>query len=114
VDEAVTRWEQFYRWIGGTGAENPEPWGDWRYAPLWAQVPGEIARVLLRLGFLSRDPYLDDRVASWFVNHRWQWQFWRGPYRAMYERVPQTRAYMRGLRPPSWWGMVLDPHWWRP
>jgi hypothetical protein len=74
----VTRWERFYRWLGGIGP------GEVRTVPeQWELLASHVAWGLLRLGFLYR-PVDGD---SWLVNYRWQWRFWRGPYWAVQERM---------------------------
>lgn len=71
----MRRWERFYRWLGGRGPElswHPE---------VRLRLCDHLAYFLLRRGFLKRDPSLSGRESTYFVNHLWQWRFWRGPYR---------------------------------
>ena len=68
----MTRWERFYRWLGGAGPNES------RTVPVqWELLADIVARGLLRGGFIFRQPGPE---AGWFVNFRWQWRFWRGPY----------------------------------
>ncbi|KKL56437.1 hypothetical protein LCGC14_2245420 [marine sediment metagenome] len=84
----MTRWERFYRALGGTGTEVP-PFTSTRLR--WWHVSSHLAWFLLRTGFLSRDPDLPLPKAGYFVNYRWQWRFWRGPYRDCLERDGRLR-----------------------
>lgn len=69
----MTRWERFYRWLGGCGPEEV------RTVPeQWELLADRTARALAWLGFLYRPSRM--AFASWWVNHRWQWRFWRGRY----------------------------------
>ena len=72
----MTKWARFYRWLGGKGPEDPEL----RPTDAPRLSIHHLAWILLRCGFLSRDPNLLPQDASWLVNYRWQWRFWRGPY----------------------------------
>jgi hypothetical protein len=73
----VTRWQRFYRRFGYTKAERERFWSI-----------SHLARVLLRCGFLMRDPDCRPVAASYFDNHLWQWRFWRGPYWAVLATAP--------------------------
>jgi len=99
----MTRWERFYRWIGGGGPETPLVWSEKndRYVTGW---PSRFANFLMRFGFLRCDPALSDLTGSWYVNMRWQWRFWRGPYRDVLEA--------RGIPVVSWWTVVTN-RWYR-
>lgn len=74
----MTRWERFYRWIGGQGPDDPV-----RATGLRERFASRVAWALLDLGFLYRDATLRGAYGTWFVNYLWQWRFWRGPYWAV-------------------------------
>ncbi len=93
----MTLWQRFYKAIGGLGPDDDDP----KEFPSWWALPGrmdsripafhgpsELARLLMWLGFLARDPNRIETEASYYYNMKWQWQFWKGPY---YEYVVQNR-----------------------
>lgn len=56
----------------------------------------EHRRLLMKLGFLKYDPSLSGWVAGYYKNMKWQWRFWRGPYR------DYVAAHHPHLKPPRW------------
>lgn len=66
--------------------------------------------LLIKLGFLKRDAALPEWEGGYYRNFRWQWRFWRGPYR--------EAALALGLVPPRWidswrntWAIWGQPDW---
>ena len=92
----MTMWARIFRRLGGKGPDDPCVVGT--PSRLAETLADGLARGLLRLGFLRRDPELPQLAQGWFVNMRWQWRFWRGAYR--------DAAIALGLRPPTWWQTV--------
>jgi hypothetical protein len=81
----MTRWQRFYKAIGGLGPDDPHESS--RQAlrlstPVLREFhgPTEIARFLMWLGFLAYDPGIPDYRAGFFYCMKWQWRFWKGPY----------------------------------
>jgi hypothetical protein len=110
----MTRWERFYRWLGGVGP------GEVRAAPeQWGLLASNVARALKWLGFIYRQPGPE---GDWFVNFRWQWRFWRGAYWAVLERNAaraalwhQWSSLRRGIVAridPDFTSWVQDEHGW--
>lgn len=110
-------WPLFYRAIGGRGPKD-DPSRGWRPG---GRLPfsSTLAYWLVRLGFLSRDPKLSEMAQGFYINFRWQWRFWRGPY--------HNAMLALGLKPLSWWNTALQDIngrmpwenlrrrlWWRP
>jgi len=73
-------WPVVFRALGGGGPEDTQ---QYRVAR-WYDVATWLAVALKTTGFLKRDP--DSQNPSWYINFRWQWRFWRGPYRDCLER----------------------------
>lgn len=91
----MTRWERFYRWMGGKGpSDSPRDACVYHF-----QIDWEVFRVLQWLGFLKRDATLPDHESGWYVNFRWQWRFWRGPY---YDIMLREGFVGRPLLGPPW------------
>jgi hypothetical protein len=117
----MTRWERFYRAMGGVGPESPKPYEDIGWREPFFSV-SHLARILLRRGFLMRDPEVPYLCQAFFTYHRWQWRFWRGPYWAVLERNAaraalwhQWSSLRRGIVAridPDFTSWVQDEHGW--
>ena len=73
----------------------------------WAGGRWMFHRLLMKLGLLKRDAILSDLESGYYKNMRWQWRFWRGPYRDLLERDARAdKQYainaLRNLGPFNW------------
>jgi hypothetical protein len=96
--EDMTKWERFYRAVGGKGPENnlQSMRGKFYFAS-W------LANKLIHLGFLSRDPVLSSTKQGYYTNFKWQWRFWRGPYKNVIEQAKREgKAWAQFDM--GWWG----------
>jgi hypothetical protein len=57
---------------------------------------------------LRRDPTHPDHEQSWIVHYRWQWRFWRGPYRDAGRAMAKKYGW-KNWRDPSWWSTLRSP-----
>jgi hypothetical protein len=96
--------------MGGKGPDNQEVLyvdsHGWGHGTQREHAAGHIAQALVRFGFLKRDPALPDSEQSWYVNFRWQWRFWRGPYRDA--ALAMKRRGWENFKVPGWWNTVLE------
>ncbi len=101
-------WPVIYRLLGGRGPQDPEkplprpigyriittPEGRTMRAAIYPGCPfaSRCAAWLVEHGFLSRDPTLRaNHEAAYYINYRWQWRFWRGPYKDCLEAEERKR-----------------------
>ena len=99
----MTIWQRIYLILGGEayGCENQRRYirGD-EFGPY---PPGDqLSWVLKRFGFLKRDPDLPERAQGYWYNFKWQWRFWRGPYRDVIAKLYPD------WDPPSWWATARE------
>jgi hypothetical protein len=94
-------WQRFYRLIGGRGPGEDDapgalpPFRRSSYFASW------LASKLVLFGFLKRDPAIQMPRCSYFINHLWQWRFWRTAYRDW------MLVNWRRKKPAGWWDVVL-------
>ena len=102
----MTTWQQIYLILDGGKPGDPQS----RFFDIGEPLPGsvapgdQLAQMLKRFGFLKRDPDLPERTQGYWYNFKWQWRFWRGPYRdAIAKQYPDW-----DWDPPSWWDTATD------
>ena len=84
----MTKWEKFYRLIGGLGPDDREREKDRRGLRL--DFASRVAYCLKRLGFIARNPEVKSWDQAYYINWKWQWKFWRGPYRDVIEHAARA------------------------